>query len=224
MSEDRSEIDTAALVRGQPKKLSRLSRRAALKAMAGSAGAAASFTILNNARPSEGGVVAGRVGDSLVQGPVEAAVQAPTLKFFSSPQIRAIDALSETIIPADEHSPGSRAARVSAYIDTILAESDDRRKTFWTDGLAAIDRMAEGEYERKYADCTPEEQTTLLLRLSENEEHPRTLEERFFVAIKRAAIDGYYTSAIGIHRELEYQGNAALAEFEGCTHEEHGKH
>ena len=223
MSEDRSEFDAAALVRGQPKKLCRVSRRAALKAIAESAGAAASFTILNNARPSEGWVVAGRMGDSLVQGPVEAA-QVPTLKFFSVPQIRAIDALSETIIPADEHSPGSRAAQVSAYIDTILAESDERRKTFWTDGLAAIDKMAEAEYERKYADCSPEEHNTLLRRLSENEEHPQTLEERFFVAIKRATIDGYYTSAIGIHQELEYQGNGALAEFEGCTHEEHGKH
>jgi hypothetical protein len=140
------------------------------------------------------------------------------------PEIRAIDALSETIIPADEHSPGSRAARVSAYIDTILAGSDERRRTFWADGLAAIDKMAEAEYERKYADCSPEEHNTLLRRLSENEEHPQTLEERFFVAIKRATIDGYYTSAIGIHQELEYQGNTALAEFEGCTHEEHGKH
>jgi hypothetical protein len=34
-------------------------------------------------------------------------------------------------------------------------------------------------------------------------------------------IDGYYTSKIGIHQELEYQGNTALAEFEGCTHPEH---
>ncbi len=34
-------------------------------------------------------------------------------------------------------------------------------------------------------------------------------------------IDGYYTSAIGIHKELEYKGNTALAEFPGCTHPEH---
>ena len=36
-----------------------------------------------------------------------------------------LDALTETIIPADEHSPGAREARVADYIDLLLAESDD---------------------------------------------------------------------------------------------------
>jgi hypothetical protein len=34
-------------------------------------------------------------------------------------------------------------------------------------------------------------------------------------------VDGYYTSSIGIHQELRYQGNAYLKEFIGCTHPEH---
>ncbi len=61
----------------------------------------------------------------------------------------------------------------------------------------------------------------LLEKISENEERLTRLEERFFVAVKKATIDGYYTSAIGIHKELEYQGNAALLDFKGCAHEEH---
>jgi len=82
--------------------------------------------------------------------------------------------------------------------------------------------MAEAEYGKPYADCPPERQVALLKELSENEENPRKLEERFFVAVKRATIDGYYTSAIGIHQDMQYQGNTALAEFEGCKHDEHG--
>ena len=39
--------------------------------------------------------------------------------------------------------------------------------------------------------------------------------------VQQTTIDGYYTSAIGIHQDLEYQGNTALAEFPGCTHPEH---
>ena len=39
---------------------------------------------------------------------------------------------------------------------------------------------------------------------------------------KDATIRGYYTSEIGIHRELTYQGNKFLREFVGCTHPEHG--
>jgi len=36
------------------------------------------------------------------------------------------------------------------------------------------------------------------------------------MAVKRATIEGYYTSAIGIHQGLQYQGNTALSEFPGC--------
>ena len=34
---------------------------------------------------------------------------------------------------------------------------------------------------------------------------------------KRAAIHGYYTSEIGIHKELRYKGNQMLPEFVGCA-------
>jgi hypothetical protein len=40
--------------------------------------------------------------------------------------------------------------------------------------------------------------------------------EAFFAVTKRATIHGYYTSEIGIHKELRYKGNQILAEFVGC--------
>ncbi len=196
---------------------SRLSRRAALQVIAGSAGAL-SFPILNNAQhPS------GQVAGLSHQLPVaQGAARAYSPKFFDAQQIRTIEAICETIIPADNHSPGAKAARVYAYIDTIVADSDEERKNFWRKGLAAIDKMAAAEYGEPYTACTPEQQIALLEKLSANEEHPHTLDERFFVAVKRATIEGYYTSEVGIHKELEYQGNTALEEFEGCKHKEHG--
>jgi hypothetical protein len=45
---------------------------------------------------------------------------------------------------------------------------------------------------------------------------PRPVLEGFFAATKRATIHGYYTSEIGIHKELRYKGNQVLAEFVGC--------
>ena len=44
----------------------------------------------------------------------------------------------------------------------------------------------------------------------------RTPLEAFFAVTKRATIHGYYTSEIGIHKELRYKGNQILAEFTGC--------
>jgi len=84
----------------------RFSRRAALKAIAGTAGTAAGLPILHShAQPL------GRA-----QGPSHGQAA----KFFDAQQIQTIDALAETIIPVDEHSPGARAARVWVYIDTIM--------------------------------------------------------------------------------------------------------
>ena len=47
----------------------------------------------------------------------------------------------------------------------------------------------------------------MLLRISENENHPSSLEERFFKALKEATITGYYTSEFGIHNDLHDAGN-----------------
>jgi hypothetical protein len=41
--------------------------------------------------------------------------------------------------------------------------------------------------------------------------------EQFFVMAKQATIHGYYTSEIGIHKELQYKGNRAIVEFVGCA-------
>jgi len=195
----------------QPKQF--LSRRGALKIIAGSAGASISLPILRSS-------------------PLEIATHVHTLrpvvkppqhvpKFFDSQQMQNLDALCETILPADEHSPGARAARVNEYIDEIISGSDETVKALWRDGLAAMRQMAELGYGRNFAECTAEQQQALVERISLHEEHPTTLEERFFVAIKNATAEGYYTSEVGIHQDLEYQGNSALLEFEGCTHPEH---
>ena len=51
-------------------------------------------------------------------------------------------------------------------------------------------------------------------------DRPRPPLEAFFAATKRATIHGYYTSEIGIHKELRYKGNQILAEFQGCQTED----
>jgi len=48
----------------------------------------------------------------------------------------------------------------------------------------------------------------------------RTPLEAFFANTKQATIHGYYTSEIGIHKDLRYKGNQLLAEFTGCLTED----
>ena len=44
----------------------------------------------------------------------------------------------------------------------------------------------------------------------------KTPVEKFFITAKQATIHGYYSSEIGIHKELRYKGNQILADFVGC--------
>ncbi len=191
-----------------------LSRRRALKILVSTASAAASL-------PATG------KGAARVAGPVcqmaRSAAELPTYRpqFFRAEQIRTLEALSEAIIPADEHSPGAKAARVWEYIDENVADADKGTKDLWTQGLAFLNGIAEREHGKNFEDCAADQQVALLERISQNEDAPTRPEGRFFVTAKRATIDGYYTSAIGIHQDLQYQGNTALAEFPGCTHPEH---
>jgi hypothetical protein len=195
---------------------SETTRRRTLKIMAGSAAATLGLPIVIDAAPQ----TVTHAGHAQTQG-------APTgpyvLKHFNTEQAQSIDRLAEVIIPADDHSPGAKAARVHEYIDEVVSSSPDTVKKLWADGLAAMDRMARDAYGQECARCTGTQQTALMEKISRGEERPSTLEEKFFVVLKATTIDGYYTSRIGIHEDLEYQGNTVVVEFPGCTHEEHKK-
>ena len=150
-----------------------------------------------------------------------AASQPQPLKFFTEDENRTVLEMSERIIPADDSSPGAKAAKVNEYIDLIISESPDPTKQTWRDGLAAINKMSRDRFSKPFADATTDQQIELLREISANEKSPQTVEEKFFRTIKYATVDGYYTSEIGIHKELHYKGNTYLKEFTGCTHPEH---
>lgn len=142
-------------------------------------------------------------------------------KFFNAEQLALVATISEHIIPTDDHSPGALAAEVPQFIDLMISEASAETKKLWTDGLAAVEKMSQEKNGAAYNKATKEQQIALLTVISKNEMKPTTLEERFFRAIKGMTIDGYYTSKIGIHQELQYKGNTYLKEFKGCTHPEH---
>ena len=133
-----------------------------------------------------------------------------TLQFFTEEESRLLDQLMEMIIPADDHSPGAHQAQTNLFADLMLANSSDGVKTQWQDGLRQIREEAKGS---SLAEA--------LHSAAANEADPNTDLERLFVLLKQMTVNGYYTSATGIHKEMEYIGNAYLAVFPGCTHPGH---
>ncbi len=139
------------------------------------------------------------------------------LEFFHRDEFEMLDVLSEIIIPADDHSPGAHAAQVAQFIDELISQSPEKTKQLWRQGLARIEGMAGAQYSRRFTACSAAEQTALMRLISQHEESPQQLEEKFFTELKRATIDGYYRSAIGIHQDLQYQGNKYVGAFPECN-------
>ena len=142
---------------------------------------------------------------------------ASTARFFTPAQHTLVEELSETIIPADSHSGGAKAAKVVDYIEQELRDStDDNRKSTWREGLRLVDLMSQHYHGKSFVDSTPEERIAVLTVLSDNDQMTDLPEVRFFGELKHLTVRGYYTSKIGIHDEMEYKGNRLLLEFVGC--------
>jgi len=132
-----------------------------------------------------------------------------------------MDRAMEIIVPADEQSGGAHAARVSLFADWVVSTgsnpanaalfanfpiSAEAQKSEWRNGL----KLLGGEASKSsLADA--------LARGASGEANPRTDLERFFVTLKQMTIVGYYSSEVGIHQDLQYQGNTYIYDFPQCT-------
>jgi gluconate 2-dehydrogenase gamma chain len=142
-------------------------------------------------------------------------------RFFSKEEVGLVEALSEIIIPTDSHSPGAREARVVEFIDWMVFHGSPDVQAQWKDGLALVDAEGRRLHDRSFVLCSPEQQDGVVASMAQNESSPTTPIERFFRMLKLSVVNGYYTSAIGLHKELRYQGNRPKPVFVGCTHPEH---
>jgi len=139
---------------------------------------------------------------------LKADAKAYKLQFFTARENDLLDRVAEMILPADDHSPGAHEAKVSLYIDLVVANSPESMRRQWKERL--------GAFATEFGKLAVAEQAALLNRLAAAEKDPGSAAEHFFADMKGATLHGYYTSQIGLVKELGYKGNAALADFPGC--------
>jgi Gluconate 2-dehydrogenase subunit 3 len=116
----------------------------------------------------------------------------------------------EMIIPADGHSGGASEAKAPAFADLMVSTGDEVTKRTWRNGIHLLEKASS--------------ETSLdlvLARLATKEKNPETELEKFFSILKLATVRGYYTSWIGIHQDMEYQGNEYRTSAPACNHPEH---
>lgn len=201
---DREQVEQTTAEAGKPRDPGVDSKRRDLIKVGGGAAIAVAVAGLGDAEAAQNRRRTGAGGKSL------------TPRFFTREEFAIVDELTELIIPADDHSPGARAAQVATYIDFRLSESlDEQPKTFWRNGLKLVDSLSQEMHGKPFLQSSAEQRVALLTRMSENEGKPSKPEERFFRELKSRTVRAYYTSKIGIHSELEYKGNTYQKEYAG---------
>jgi hypothetical protein len=100
----------------------------------------------------------------------------------------------------------------ATQVDELLTEASHHEKD---PEVAKTERAAAVTREERPAAPSRNEQPADVSRAPETP-RKRTPLEAFFVTAKQATIHGYYTSEVGIHKELRYKGNKVLLEFVGC--------
>lgn len=194
---------------------SRLSRRSALKIIGAGVGAAGALSLYRNP------VFAQHDHMKKAAAAHAEAAKGEKPRFFTPAELATVAVLSELIIPADDHSPGAKAAGVPAFIDLMVNELPRDVQRGWREGLAALDATSRKRSGRAFSEAATADQIALLTAISRNEMSPKTVEEHLFRSVKLMTIDGYYTSEAGIHEDLAYKGGGFSKEFVGCTHPDH---
>ncbi len=160
---------------------------------------------------------------------------------FTAHQEATVAAIAEAIIPQTD-TPGARAARVSEFIDAVLADAEPGTRNKFFNGLSWVDHRARSQYGADFVKATPAQQTALLAPLNRPvatpapakgekesayvpsqpleqdraESPPDPIALEFFKSIKSMTITGYYTSEVGMKEELGDDGNVVFEDYLGC--------
>ena len=112
---------------------------------------------------------------------------------------------------------------MNRFIDRVLAVAKAENRDAFLRGLAWIDERSQALFRTSFADTDLENQTRLLTRLSAEADSDAQdqVGVEFFQAIKSMTINGYYSTEIGLRRELGDSGRLFQRVSQGCDHPEH---
>jgi gluconate 2-dehydrogenase gamma chain len=145
-------------------------------------------------------------------------------QFFTAPEYRTIELLTDLIIPADD-TPGAKEAGVSEFIDFMAAHGERELRENLRAGLRWLDGASQTAGGHAFTELTAAQQLDLLKRVAyhDNSGQPDAQGQAFFRLIRRYTVMGYYTSRIGLE-ELSYPGLQFYSQSPACPHKDDPEH
>jgi hypothetical protein len=138
------------------------------------------------------------------------------IRTLSARQNELITAMGDVIIPATT-TPGASAAKVNELIDMLLTDwcPEDERIGFLK-GIDELDRECEEHAGKPFSRLDPTQQFELLDRLDAEMVAARAAGAAplpVFARIKELTLIAYYTSEVGVTRELDSIGPLGVGDF-----------
>ncbi|HUA39751.1 MAG TPA: gluconate 2-dehydrogenase subunit 3 family protein [Candidatus Sulfopaludibacter sp.] len=134
-------------------------------------------------------------------------------------QHRAVAALCDVIIPADERSPGASSLGVPDFIDEWISapypgQQADREEVL--NGLAWLDRISAKRFGRFFADLDDRQKHSICDDICFVPKAKTGFKNaaRFFAKFRNLTAGGFYTTPQG-WKDIQYLGNVVLAKFDG---------
>jgi gluconate 2-dehydrogenase gamma chain len=121
------------------------------------------------------------------------AVAAPTAPAFAPDQMRLIEAVVNRLIPSDELGPGAGEAGVPVYFERSFAGPLSVERSFFSEGLAAIEAAARSRHDTAFAQLSPAQQDEFLTAMEKNEVSGFRPDSRtFFNRIRQLTLEGMF--------------------------------
>lgn len=139
--------------------------------------------------------------------------------FFTRHEYETVRVLVDLVIPRDERSGSATEAGVPEFMDFMMSDRDTEpeARTAMRGGLAWIDAESRRRSGHPFVECAGAERTAILDDIAWPARALPELSEgvAFFNAFRDLTASGFWSSEMGV-KDLQYTGNAFVAQWTGC--------
>jgi len=139
---------------------------------------------------------------------------------LSDDDLRLLDEVSETILPATPAMPGAKDAHVAAYMKTIVTDcyNEEEQKIF-TKGLTQLNDFCKQKQGNDFLRLTADQRHEALVALDQEatrhgQQKKADDPNHYFTMIKQLTIWGFFSSEPGATKTLRYV--PIPGRYEGC--------
>lgn len=123
--------------------------------------------------------------------------------FFSYEDLRLINEVANTVLPATSDTPGAGETRVANFIDVYVNDcyTLDQQESV-SAGLVTLQARAKEAHSKKFERLDASAKTSFLIEL--DQETKSSMEPHYFSLLKSLILFGYFTSQEGMETALNY--------------------